>query len=306
MRRIMKMGRITIAVMLLLVLVVAGLVVFVLPTKAVPLDTYHGSWKLIRETADEDGETFAGVYALITAGNFANKDSSSVVNGGPYQIRSYHGSPGTEFQSSGGAWMFAICGKNYNNVDDTFDFNVIGWSRINGMLQNICEGDGVLGTQAVIVYPDGGDALGEEVDDSTASYADSGGVFTVTNNAFVDSVANTLAYVTSTDSNLTTGYYEITTRTGPNEIRMSGATSSGDVASGGVRVQSNPSFWADTITLDETTKWPSVAVYNSGDDQIALIVIDTTGLEWIQFVVYAADAATSEEAGAITVYGRLY
>lgn len=306
MKNVIKTGRVTIAIMLFLVLLASSIYV-ISPTKAAPLDTYHSGWKLIRETANEDGATFAAVYPLTTSGNFANKDSSTVANGGPYNIRSYIGDgTGTEFQSSGGAWMFAICGKNYNNVDDTFSFNIVGWSRINGMLQNIVEGDGVLGTQAVVVYPDSGDALGESVSDSTAVYTHSDTTFTATNQAFADATVNTLAYVLSTDSNLTSGYYEITTVTDANVIIMSGATSTGNVASGGVTVQSNPAFWADTINLDETTKWPSVAVYNSGDNEVAFIVVDTTGLEWIQFVVYGADAATGEEAGAITIYGRLY
>lgn len=307
-KKIIEIGRAAIVITPPLALLVY-LIFFLPPVKAVPapLDTYHGRWYLIRETANEDGATFAATYPLITAGNYANKDSSTVANGGPYHIYSYAGSgDGTEFQSSGGAWMFAICGKNYNATDDTFSFNIVGWGRENGMLQNIAEGNGVLGTQAVVVYPDGGDAMGESVDDSTAVYTHSDKTFTVTNEAFANATVNTLAYVTSTDANLTSGYYEITTVTDSNAIIMSGASSTGDVATGGVRVQSNPAFWADTINLDETTKWPSVAVYNSGDNEVAFIVVDMTGLEWVQFVVYDADAESGEEAGSITVYGRLY
>ncbi len=65
-------------------------------------------------------------------------------------------------------------------------------------------------------------------------------------------------------------------------------------------------FWADTITLDETTKWPSVAVYNSGDNEVANVVVDTTGLEWIQFVIYDCDDGDAGEANSISVYGRRY
>jgi len=286
---------------------IVSLVLVILPLRAAPLDTYHGSWKLIRETADEDGETFAAVYNLTTAGNYANKDSSTVANGGPYHIRSYAGSgDGTEFQSSGGAWMFALCGKNYNDTDDTFSFNIIGWSRVNGMLQTIAEGDCVLGTQAVIAYPDdGADALGELVSETGVSYDHTGGAedtyFTVDNEGFDGAVAGMLAYVTGT--NITSGYYQVTTVTDTNNVKIAVTATDDNTDS---TVQINPAFWVDTINLDETTKWPSVAVYNSGDNEVAFIVVDMTGLEWVQFVVYAADAATNEEAGDVTVYGRLY
>jgi len=314
----MKIGRVAIAILFLLVVGII-FVCATLPVKAVPLDTYHGSWKLVRETADEDGATFATVYNLTTSSNFANKNSSTVTNGGPYQIRSYAGGgAGTEFQSSGGAWMFAICAKNYdvgadNVVDNTFSFNIVGWSRINGMLQVIAEGDAILGTQAVITYPDDGtDAVGALVDDSTAVYTNGDKTFTVTNEAFDGMVAGMMAYVTSTDANATSGYYAITTVTDSNAIIMSGMTSTGDVATGGIRVQSNPAFWVDTINLDETTKWPrdgdgnNVLVYNSGDNEVAFIVVETTGLEWVQFVVYDATPAQTGEAGDVTVFGRLY
>lgn len=309
MRRIMKIGRATIAVVLLLVLV-ASSVCIILPVKAAPLDTYHSSWKLVRETADEDGATFAAVYNLSTGGNFANKDSSTVANGGPYRIRSYHGSPGTEFQSSGGAWMFAICGKNYdvgsdNAIDNTFSFNVVGWSRINGMLQNICEGDAILGNQAVILYPDdSADAVGALVSETSVTYTHSNETFTVTNEGFTGTVAGMMVYALSAnETKLTSGYYAITTATDANNIIISGALSTADTTA---TVSGNPVFWADTINLDETTKWPSVAVYNSGDNEMAFIVIDTTGLEWIQFVIYDATPAQTGECGDITVFGRLY
>jgi hypothetical protein len=63
--------------------------------------------------------------------------------------------------------------------------------------------------------------------------------------------------------------------------------------------------WADTLNLDETTKWPSVAVYNaSGDNEVAILVFDTTGLEYIYPFIY--DAAGTAEATAVAVYGRRY
>jgi len=309
MKRVMKTGRTTTAVMLLIVLIVFLISTVVLPVKAVPLDTYHSGWKLIRETADEDGAAFGAVYDLTTSGDFAHKDSSTVANGGPYQIRSYYGGgAGTEYQSVGGAWAFALCGKNYdvgadNTIDNTFSFNIIGWSRINGMLQVIAEGDCVLGTQAVITYPDdGADALGALVDESSVTYTDNTNTFTVTNKSFDGTVAGMMVYVTGSD--LTDGYYAITMVTDANNIICSGMSSSGNNTDS--TVQCNPVFWADTINLDETTKWPSVAVYNSGDNEMAFIVVDMTGLEWVQFVVYDALPEETGEAGDVTVFGRLY
>jgi len=289
------------------ILILLLLLCTILP--AIPLDTYHSGWKLIRETADEDGGDFLEVYNLPIQGNFANKDSSTVANGGPYHIRSYQGSgDGTEYQSSGGAWVFAICGKNYdvgddNTIDNTFSFNIVGWSRINGMLQVIAEGDGILGTQAVITYPDdSADAVGALVDETGVTYTHSSETFTVTNEGFDGTVAGMMIYVTGTD--ITNGYYAITTATDANNIVCSGMASTDNNTDS--TVQANPVFWADTINLDETTKWPSVAVYNSGDNEMAFIVVDMTGLEWVQFVVYDATPAQTGEAGDVTVYGRLY
>ena len=300
-----QIGR-AIGVMMFLLVGLVIIAALLKPTKAVPLDTYHSSWHLVRETADEDAAAFATEYNLTTEGNFANKDSSTVLAGGPFRIRSVNAGVGaSEGYSIGSVWMFAICGKNYNNVDDTFSFNIIGWSKTNGMLQVIAEGDGVLGTQAVIVYPDGGDAVGELVSETGVAYDHTGGAedtyFTVTNEGFDGAVAGMLAYVTGT--NITSGYYQVTVVTDTNNVKIAvTATDDNDDST----VQINPAFWADTINLDETTKWPSVEKYNSGDNEVAFILVDTTGLEWIQFVVYAADAATNEEAGDITVFGRRY
>jgi len=300
-----RIGRITIAG--IFALGIAILAVTQVPRLfAEPLDIHHTSWKLVRETADEDGASFAAVYNLTTSGNFASKDSATVANGGPFRIPTRPGELGTEGWSPGTRWMFAICGKNYNNVDDTFSFNIVGWGKTNGMLQNIAEGDGVLGTQAVVVYPDGGDALGELVSETSVVYTHASTKFTVTNAAFDGVVAGMQAYVTGT--NITSGYYQVTAATDANNIECSGITASNNNTDSTVQI--NPSFWADTINIDETTKWPrdgdanNVTVYNSGDNEVAFIVIETTGLDWIQFVVYAADAATNEEAGGITVYGR--
>ena len=189
MKTVIRIGRIITPIMVCLA-IGASLIFWLISAQAKTLDTYHSSWKLIRETATEDGANFAAVYNLASdGGDFASKDSSTVANGGPYRIRSYFGGEGTEFVSSGGAMVFAICGGLSEN--DTFSFNIVGWGRTNGMLQVIAEGDGIIGTQDVVKYPDDG----------------------------------------ATATNI---------------------------------------WWADTINLDETTKWPAVGVYNSGDNEMEI------------------------------------
>lgn len=200
--------------------------------EAEPLDTYHSGWHLVRETATEDGANFAAVYNLASdGGDYASKDSSTVLNGGPFHIPTTRSTNFGLGHSPGAKWMFVISGGP--TEDDTFSFNVVGWAKDNGMLQVICEGNGVLGTQDVVLYPD-------------------------------DSAAATSIW------------------------------------------------WVDTITLDETTKWPKqqgnlvgVDVYNSGDNEVAILVVETMGLEWVQFVIYDAGGGGTEMTN-LTVFGRRY
>lgn len=310
----MKIGKANLGAILLLILFLFVIsIVSSHLSNAEPVDQVHSSWHLVRETADEDGATFAAVYDLTLESNFANKDSSTVAAGGPFFIRPFNVGQGKEGHSPGTKWMFAICGKNYdvagdNVVDNTFSFNIVGWSKTNGILQNIVEGNGILGTQAVIVYPDGGDAVGELISLTAVVYTHASEKYTVTNEGFDGAAVGMMAYVTGT--NLTDGYYAITTVTDTNNIVMSGMASSNNNTDSTVQI--NPAFWADTITIDETTKWPrdgdsnNIFVYNSGDNELAFIVIETTGLEWIQFIIYDADAATGIQAGDMTVYGRRF
>ena len=64
-------------------------------------------------------------------------------------------------------------------------------------------------------------------------------------------------------------------------------------------------WWADTINVDATTPWPGVGTYNNGNNGVAMLLIDTAGLEYLQFVVYDA-GGTGTEANDVTVYGRPY
>lgn len=301
----MRYGKTIVAIAMLLVLAVASFMSILPLTMAEPVDTYHSSWHLIRETANEDTADFATAYDLTgvdtTDGDFASKDTSTVLAGGAFRIRSANASFGHEGYSAGGAWMFAICGSNYADVDDTFSFNIIGWSKTNGMLQTIAEGDGVIGTQAVGLYPDdGADAHGALISLTGVAYTHSSETFTESGE-FGDAVVGMMARVTGTG--FTNEICDITAATA-NTVVCDITTSSANCTD--ATIQINPAFWADTINLDETTKWPSVAVYNSGDNEIAFILIDTTGLEWIQFVLYGCDGETGNEAGNITVYGRRY
>lgn len=269
-----------------------------------PVDTYQSGWNLIRATANEDGATFAATYNLAAnEGSFASKGASAFHIVGRDASKNY----GIKV-AKGSRWAFVISGSNYNNVDDTFSFNLVGWASGNGMLQNIIEGNGVLGTQAVVTYPDGDDALGALFSVTDANYTHSTTTFvdSTDSGSFSGAVAGMLAYVSGT--NLTTGYYQITTVTDANTLVMSGMTSTDNNTDSAIK--SNPAFWADTIAIDETTKWPrdadanNVMVYNSGDNEVAMIVVEVGSLEWLQWVFYDCDGATGEEAGNVTVYGR--
>ena len=309
---IYRKGRIIVAGLLLLALVVI-LAVCPFITWAEPLDTYHQGWSLVRETANEDGATFAAVYDLTGGAgtsNFAGKDSSTVANGGPFHIVP------TGFPvpvSRGSRWQFAICGEARNGADDTFSFDVVGWAKDNGMLQKIVDGNGVLGTQTVVTYPDdGADAVGATISETGVAFDLAGGAepnyFTVTDESFDGAVVGMMAYVTGT--NITSGIYEVNDVTDTNNIGIL-VTASGDASD--ATVDMAVAYWADTITLDATTKVPKsqgdlagVNVYNSGANQIAIIEVQTLGFEWLQFCLYDCDGSTGEEAGNLTIYGRRY
>ena len=192
--------------------------------KAEPLDTYQEGWHEIRAVAVEGGANFAAVLPIATnKGDFASKPTAA------FQIPAGASAGRTPSYSPGSKWMFAFCGTNADN--DTFSFNLVGWAKGNGMAQIICEGNGALGTQDVVILPGGAAA------------------------------ANT--------------------------------------------------WWCDTLAIDETTKWlrdgdaANVQIYNSADNEVALLVIETTGLEWLQFVVYDADGSGTEMS-TVGVYGRRF
>lgn len=66
-------------------------------------------------------------------------------------------------------------------------------------------------------------------------------------------------------------------------------------------------FWADTITVPVTTNWPgNVGVFNSGNNQVTMLIVDMVGLEFVYPVIYDADGSTGVQAATITVFGARY
>jgi len=62
-------------------------------------------------------------------------------------------------------------------------------------------------------------------------------------------------------------------------------------------------YWADTLHVD-TTKWTSLKVCNSGNNQICELVVDLAGIEFVKF--YRYNVGGGSEASTIGVYGRPY
>ena len=318
MRKFKNVGKAGLAVALLIGIAVS---IFALAkiVQAEPIDTYHAGWNLVRASGDEDAATFAAEYDLsgVTDGiSGAFED----MNASAFKITSQ---PSAGLGSAPGTkWVFAICGKLYDDVGGTFSFDLVGWAKGNGMLHVICEGNGDLGTQAVVNYPDGDDALGELISETGVTYTHATKTFTDTSDtgAFDGAAVGMMARVTS-DGGFTDAISPITTFTDANIFICSGLTSAANKTN--ATVQINPAMWADTITLDEITKWSgaladpnttygydkmagNITVLNDSDNQVALLVVDLAGLEYIHFVFYDCDGETGEEAGDIRVYGRPY
>ena len=299
---------------MMIVLAVTAYLCVVPLVLAEPIDTYHTGWNLVRASGDEDGATFAAEYDLTgvtdgISGAFEDMNSSA------FKIPSIP-SDGLGY-AAGTKWEFVICGKLYEDVGGTFSYSLVGWAKGNGMLQVICEGTGALGDQAVVAYPGGDDALGELIS-TTAAYTFSNNTLTVTDEGFDGAAVGMMGLVTG--AGLTDEIEDITTYTDANAIIFSGLADTADCTA---TVKINPSFWADTIVVTSPLKWSgaiadpntvtgyskmdgTLTVLNSADNEVAVLVVDLAGLEYIQFVFYDCDGANSEEAGDIRVYGRPY
>jgi len=305
-------GKTMAAIAMLLLLGVTAFLCVMPLAKAEPIDTYHSGWHLVRASDIEDGATFAAEYDLTgvtsgISGTFADMNSSAFKIPTRTDSQGVGSAPGTK-------WKFVICGKLYDDVGGTFAYSLVGWAKNNGMLQVICEGTGALGDQTVVTYPDGGDALGELIT-TTAAYTFGDNTLTVTDEGFDGAAVGMMGLVTG--AGLTDEIEDITTYTDANAIIFSGLADTADCTA---TVKINPSFWADTIVITSLTKWSAagvadansntmntnLAVLNSADNEVAVLVADLAGLEYVQFVFYDCDGANSEEAGALKVYGRPY
>lgn len=107
-----------------------------------PLDTIHEQLYALRAEADEDTD----LLDLTTEGNFANKPTTAV-QWKTATPRAGHGGNGMEVSFIGG-----------DAADDTFTYKLYGWRTGNGAARLAATGTGTLGTQAVVVYPQGGTA----------------------------------------------------------------------------------------------------------------------------------------------------
>lgn len=106
------------------------------------LDTFHCDFRLLRAEANENASTID----LTSEGNFANKPSSAT------RLTARDEGIG----HGGNAVELIFCGGDA--ADDTFTYTVYTWRRRNGPVRMVATGTGTLGTQAVVVYPQGGTA----------------------------------------------------------------------------------------------------------------------------------------------------
>ena len=106
------------------------------------LDTKRVSYQVLRAEANEDST----VLDLTTKGNFANMPASAVE-----METDYSG------EGSGANIMEVVfCGGSADGK--TFTYKIYAWRSANGMARMVATGAVTLGTQAVIVYPQGGAA----------------------------------------------------------------------------------------------------------------------------------------------------
>ena len=64
-------------------------------------------------------------------------------------------------------------------------------------------------------------------------------------------------------------------------------------------------FWADTIVVTDKSNWPGyIGVFDSGNNHVCIVVLDMTGIEWVQWLFHDTDGGS--EATSVAVYGRPY
>lgn len=188
----------------LLILLLVSLV-FTLGAGWQALDTAHFQYYLLRTEANEDASTID----LTTSGNFANKPSAAE-RLGTRDDGTGHG---------GNAIELIFCGGDA--ADDTFTYTVYAWRRGNGPARMVATGTGTLGTQAVVVYPQGGTATSK--------------------------------------------------------------------------------FWADTLSVTHRWLTTVASTDTAGNNEVASLVFDMCGYEWIYTEITNADG-TGTEAQSVSVY----
>lgn len=106
------------------------------------LDTTRIEYRVLRAEADEDSSTID----LTSEGNFANMPAGYE----KIMIRNDGGGSGVNMME------LVFCGGSA--ADKTFTYTIYAWRTKNGMVRMFATGTGTLGTQAVVVYPQGGTA----------------------------------------------------------------------------------------------------------------------------------------------------
>jgi hypothetical protein len=170
-------------------------------------------WQIVRASGLEDAANSAACLATATASNYANISATA------FRIPSVGASDTSDVRC-----ILSILGGAAAN--ENFSFVIYGYA-VGGPAEFICEGDGILGAQTAVAYPNTGTVVAD-------------------------------------------------------------------------------TYWADTINIDSTTIWvKGVYVTDSGNDRIAHLCFDTTGLAFIKVYFYDANGATTE-AGPVMVYARFY
>lgn len=167
--------------------------------------TYHSPYAVLRAEADEDSTALD----LTSKGNFGNKPAGAVelkANDSYEGLQNY-----VELIFCGGA-----------AANKTFNYKVYAWRKYNGPAMLVCTGTGTLGTQAVVVYPQLGNATSK--------------------------------------------------------------------------------FWADTLTVADRWLTDVTSTDTTGNNEVAKLVFDTCGYEWLYVEISSADGATGNEAGDVSVY----
>ena len=162
------------------------------------------SYSVLRAEADEN----SSLIDLTTEGDFDQRPA------GARRIR-----------DNGKSLQAIFCGGAA--ADKTFAYKIYAWRADNGPCELLAYGTGVLGTQAVVKYPSGGDATNK--------------------------------------------------------------------------------FWADTLTI--TYQGMPEMFYladNEGNNRVAKMYGNLSRYEWIYAEITAADGATGDEAGDVSVYFTLF